>query len=77
VLRKRAADARRFDRATPAFETIQRKPYVAGGGGGLDWSGVGKLAVGMAGVGTHVVLSLADGRTYEERGGDFWGEAGG
>jgi hypothetical protein len=63
--------------ATPAFETIQRKPYVAVGGGGLNWSGVGKLIVGIAGVGTRVVLSLGDGRTYEERGGDFWGEAGG
>ena len=63
--------------ATPAFETIQRKPYVAVGGGGLDWRGVGKLDVGMAGIGTRVVLSLVDGRTYEERGGDFWGKAGG
>jgi len=57
--------------------TIQVKPYVAGAGRGLDWSRSGELVIGMVGVGRREVLTLADGRRYEECGGDFWGAVGG
>ena len=60
-----------------ASNAIQVKPYVAGAGRGLDWSRSGELVIGMVGVGRREVLTLADGRRYEECGGDFWGAVGG
>ena len=63
--------------AHPGFDTIQVKPYVAGGGGELDWGGWRELIAGMEGIGTREVPAVADGRRYEECGGDFWGAVGG
>ena len=47
------------------------------GAGSYIGAGPAELVVGTAGVGRREVLALADGRTYEECGGDFWGAAGG
>jgi|HubBroStandDraft_6_1064221.scaffolds.fasta_scaffold5112163_2 hypothetical protein len=59
------------------FETIQVKPYVAGGGGELDWIGCREILAGIESIGTREVLTAADGRRYEECGWDIWGAVGG